>query len=346
MSRVRVLVVDDSAFMRLALKKMISDAGDIDVVGEARDGRQAVQLAKALKPDVVTMDLEMPELDGVGATKAILAEVATKVIIVSSLTEPGTKASFDAFAAGAVDVVAKGSSDMSLDLAQIGQELVRCIRGCADKAPPSRRRASIRPTAVAPRRRVDMVVVGVSTGGPRTVVELLKSAGALPFPVVIAQHMPPLFTASFAQNLAAETGLNVREGRSGMSLDPGTWTIIPGGSDGVVGVGLNGAFVFSVRTDPNATIHPNADVLFESAARVCKSAVGVILTGMGSDGTHGAVRFREREFPVLVQEPSTCIVAGMPGAAIDAGAASQVLPVSDIGKRLAEWGRQGPAAEG
>ena len=346
MSRTRVLIVDDSGFMRLALKKLLSDAPDIEVVGEARDGLQAVQLAKTLTPDVVTMDLEMPELDGIAATKAVLAEIATKVIVVSSLTEPGAKATFDAFAAGAIDVVAKGSSAMALDLAQLGQELVAKIRACSDRAPPSRRMPPARNTVTGPRRRIDMVVIGVSTGGPRTVAELLKSTGALPFPVVIAQHMPPMYTASFAQNLAAETGLRVREGSSGIALEPGTWTIIPGGTDGFIGNGIGGALVLSVRTDPQATIHPNADLLFESAARVCKSAVGVILTGMGADGTQGAIRFREKKFPVLVQEPSTCIVPGMPGSAIDHGTASQVLSVSDIGKRLAEWGQHTAFMEG
>ncbi len=339
MNRVRVLIVDDSGFMRLALKKLLGDAGDIEVVGEARDGRQAVQLAQTLKPDVVTMDLEMPELDGIAATKAVLEAVATKVIVVSSLTEPGTKASFDAFAAGAIDVVAKGSSELSLDLAQLGKELVAKIRACADRAPPSRRVPLSRNVVTGPRRKVDLVVVGVSTGGPRTVVELLKAAGVLPFPVVIAQHMPPVYTASFAQNLAAETGLRVREGSSGIALEAGTWTIIPGGADGFVGSGIGGSLVLSVRVDPAATIHPNADILFESAVRVCKSPVAVILTGMGADGTHGATRFREKQFPVLVQEPSTCIVPGMPGSAIDHGVASHVLTVPEIGRRLADWGR-------
>lgn len=339
MSRIRVLIVDDSGFMRLALKKILRDAGDIEVVGEARDGRQAVQLAKTLKPDVVTMDLEMPELDGIGATKAVLAEISTKIIVVSSLTGPGTKATFDAFAAGAVDVVAKCSTELSIDLAQLGKDLVEKIRACSDRAPPSRRIPTTRNTVSGPRRRIDMVVVGVSTGGPRTVVDLLKAAGELPFPVVIAQHMPPIYTASFAQNLAAETGLRVREGSAGMALEAGTWTVIPGGTDGIIGHGIGGTLVLSVRTDPAATIHPNADILFESAARLCRSPVGVILTGMGADATQGAIRFREKQFPVLVQEPSTCIVPGMPGSAIDHGAASQVLTVPDIGRRLADWAR-------
>ena len=346
MSRIRVLIVDDSGFMRLALKKMLTDAGDIEIVGEARDGRQAVQLAKTLKPDVITMDLEMPELDGIAATKAVLLEVATKIIVVSSLTEPGARATFDAFAAGAVDVVAKGSADLTLDLAQLGKELTEKIRACSQKAAPSRRFALSHNTVAGPRRKVDIVVVAVSTGGPRTVAELLKVTGVLPFPVVIAQHMPPMYTESFAQNLAAETGLRVREGSSGIALEPGTWTIIPGGTDGFVGTGIGGALVLTVRTDHSATIHPCADLLFESAARVCKSAVGVILTGMGADGTQGAIRFREKNFPVLVQEPSTCIVPGMPGSAIDNGAASHVLSVPDIGKRLAEWGRHVAATEG
>lgn len=345
MKRTRVLIVDDSAFMRLALKKMLTTAGDIEVVGEARDGLQAVQMAKTLKPDVITMAIRMPELDGIAATKAALAEVATKVIVVSSLTEPGTKATFDAFAAGAIDVVAKSSTELTVDIAQIGTELVEKIRACAGTAPAVRNVPTRTNVVKTPRRKIDIVVVGVSTGGPRTVVDLLKNAGELPFPVVIAQHMPPMYTANFAQNLAAETGLVVREGRSGMALGPRTWTILPGGSDGFIGTGSEGTLVLTVRTDPAATIHPNADLLFESAARVCKSAVGVILTGMGSDGTRGANRFSEKQFPVLVQEPSTCIVAGMPGSVIESGAACQVLTVSDIGRRLADWGRQTTATE-
>ncbi len=346
MRPIRLLVVDDSAFMRLAIRKMVAGDGEIEVVGEARNGVAAVNMVRQLKPDVITMDVEMPDLDGVGATRAIMRERPTPVIMLSSLTQQGAQTTVDALTAGAVDFISKSSSFVQLDIVQIDRELREKIKywgrhpmlpstrkALADAAPQTvgGRRAGIAP------KKVDMVVVGVSTGGPKMFPTLLKACGRLGCPMVVAQHMPPLYTASFAQHLQHDTGLDVREGVDGMALAEGSVTIIPGGRDGLIGHGIGGRKVFNTRTVTEATIHPNADVLFESVLRVCETPLAVLLTGMGSDGTVGARKFAERGLPVVVQTPGSCVVGGMPQSAIDAGAASHVLSLEDIGARLKDW---------
>lgn len=188
-----------------------------------------------------------------------------------------------------------------------------------------------------PAHPLELVVIGVSTGGPRTLPALLKAMGRMNCPVLVAQHMPSLFTSSFAVHLRQDTGLDVREGATGLDLPPGSVTVLPGGQDGLIGRGIGGKHVLSVRRGDEAAIHPSADLLFESALRVVDCAVAVILTGMGSDGTRGARKFADRGLPVLVQEPGSCVVGGMPSSAIDAGAVTHVLSIEDIARKLGEW---------
>lgn len=369
MKPIRLLIADDSGFMRIAVRKMVASDPEIQVVGEARNGVAAVNMARELKPDVITMDVEMPDLDGVSATRMIMAERATPVIMLSSLTQKGAKVTLEALEAGAVDFISKSSSFVQLDIVQVDRELREKIRywgrrpllsmgAWAGLAPSS---ASVSASSAAsaavaslfntssasaagPRARVakaprsvDLVVVGVSTGGPKTFPGLLKACGPLRCPMVVAQHMPPYYTASFAEHLKEETGLDVREGEDGMVLTPGLVAIIPGGKDGLVGYGIGGHKLLNVRVVPDAPIHPNADVLFESALRVTESPVAVVLTGMGNDGTRGCRRFTDRDLPVLVQTPASCVIGGMPQAVIDGGLASFVLSIDDIGAKLREW---------
>jgi two-component system chemotaxis response regulator CheB len=352
MKPIRLLVADDSGFMRIAVRKMVADDPEIQVVGEARNGALAVSLARALKPDVITMDVEMPELDGVSATRMIMAERPTPVIMLSSLTQAGARVTLEALEAGAVDFISKSSSFVQLDIVQVDRELREKIRywgrrplrpgmtwtGVVEGTPAS-------PMAPPPPLRVgkvprsmDLVVVGVSTGGPKTFPLLLKACGRLRCPMVVAQHMPPCYTASFAEHLKQETGLDVSEGEDGMVLSPGRVAIIPGGKDGVIGYGIGGHKLLNIRVVRDAPIHPNADVLFESALRISESPVAVVLTGMGNDGARGSRGFSDRGLPVLVQTPASCIVGGMPQSVIDNGLASAVLSIAEIGAKLREWG--------
>ncbi len=350
MKPIRLLIADDSGFMRIAVRKMVAIDPDIQVVGEARNGVAAVNLARELKPDVITMDVEMPDLDGVSATRMIMAERPIPVIMLSSLTQKGAKVTLEALEAGAVDFISKSSSFVQLDIVQVDRELREKIRywghrsaltgtvgiSAAGTSPALTPEAPRLRTGKAP-KSVDLVVVGVSTGGPKTFPLLLKSCGALRCPMVVAQHMPPYYTASFAEHLKQETGLDVCEGEDGMVLSPGRVAIIPGGKDGLIGYGIGGHKLLNVRVVPDAPIHPNADVLFESALRVSENPVAVVLTGMGNDGTRGSRRFFDRGLPVIVQTPASCVIGGMPQAVIDSGSATCTLPIADIGNRLREW---------
>jgi two-component system chemotaxis response regulator CheB len=349
---IRLLISDDSAFMRIAIRKMVEGHADIEVVGEAKTGQMCVQMAEQLKPDVITMDVEMPVMDGLEATRQIMARSPCPIIMLSSLTERNSVTTIKALELGAVDFIAKKSSFVQLDIVKIGDELVDKLRYWAQK----RSRLSMLgqgartglSSVSAPAhppvhlRRLDnapspgLVVLGISTGGPATLPQTLKNMGRLPCPMVVAQHMPPMFTNGFATHLRNETGLNVVESIDGMELKPGMVVIAKGGADVVIREPFPGKLMLYEKTDVNANIHPNADVLFRSAAAASCPVVAVIMTGMGSDGTQGAKDLVARKSsPVLVQEPTSCIVDGMPSSAIDAGLASAVLSPQELGTRLA-----------
>lgn len=349
----RVLVADDLGFMRIAMRKIIETDGDMQVVGEARNGAEAVALARELQPDVVTMDIEMPVIDGIEATRRIVEEVSPRpiIIMVSSHTQAGAAATMKALRCGAADFVSKQSEFSPTDLGHIDSQLRGKIRSLAqgrDKPQAARAgRAGLRPAseshrpglarpACEPPGPLDLVVVAASTGGPATLGTLLRALGPIPAPIAIAQHMPQFFTACLADSLGQDTGLTVREGGARMPLLPGEATILPGGRDAVVAMREGGGFELRI-TQGDGAIHPSADLLLQSAAMVARRPVAVILTGMGDDGTRGAARFVQRRLPVLVQRPETCVVGGMPGAAIEAGVASEALPIEEIARRLRRW---------
>jgi two-component system chemotaxis response regulator CheB len=350
--RRRVLVVDDSTFMRMVLRRIIEAGSELTVVGEARNGREAVALARDLKPDIITMDVEMPELDGLAAMKQILAGPPPKpiMIMVSGHTQRGTETTIKALSLGAVDFVSKSSSFAAEDLGHVDSELSEKLRYWARQpgGAATRPQAPAAPRAPAgaapvgsplqpqsPRGKVDLVVVASSTGGPQILADFLRSSSPLGAPMVIAQHMPAQFTSSLATLLRGETGLDVREGAHRMALPAGSVTIIPGGGDAIVASVAAG---YELRlTTHEALVHPSADLLFETAAMVARHPVAVILTGMGSDGTKGGAQFLRRHLPVLVQDPKTCVVGGMPSAAIEAGVATESLTPAGIGRKLVLW---------
>ncbi len=346
---IKLLVVDDSAFMRMAIAKMVESNPDIEVVGEANNGEIAVQMAQQLRPNVITMDVEMPVVNGIQAVQRIMGSVPCPIIMVSSLTTQSAAVTIKALELGAVDFIAKCSSFVQLDIVKIEKELQEKIHYWAkhplkrefEKISANKQRESQGYAQILSRRQpvktVDCVVIGVSTGGPRTVLELLKLMGKLSCPVVIAQHMPKEFTPGFAEHLAFETGLDVVEGHHGMVMSPGQVVIAPGGIDSQIRRPFEKHFALDVKKHEQSLIHPSADLLFQSAARICESPVAIILTGMGDDGTKGAGEFFERCYPVIVQEPTTCVVDGMPGAAIYQGVVSEVLDVAQIAGKLKNW---------
>jgi len=344
---IRVLIVDDSAFMRMAMRKMIESNVDIEVVGEARNGAIGLQMAIDLRPDVITMDVEMPIMDGLTATKEIMSAAPCPIIMVSSLTEAGAVTTIKCLELGAVDFIPKKSSFVQLDIVQIGDDLAGKIRLWAKQRNSLRYFGGVRPPAVvapssvsnkvAPTGKVGLVVVGVSTGGPAAMPKVLASMGRISCPMVIAQHMPAVFTKGFADHMRAETGLNVVEGVDGMLLEPGMVVVAPGGTDSVVREPFPGKLNLFLKLNESANIHPNADVLFRSAASLSVGIVAVVMTGMGCDGTEGAKALQKRNTPILVQSPDCCVVDGMTGSIIAAGIASDVLNLDELGRKLSKW---------
>jgi len=335
---IRVLVVDDSGFMRLALRRIIEAEGDLRVVGEASDGEKAVEQAAKLRPDVIAMDVEMPRLDGVEATRRIMAlPNPPAVLMVSHHTRDGSATALAALDRGAVDYICKDTDLGGVDLGMLDRELRLRLRHWAGQ------RAIRRPTArsAAPVRVVkatggcDLVVIGASTGGPDALAALLSAAGRLPVPCVVAQHMPADLAPDLAAQLARLAGLPVGVGRDGQRLMSGEVTVLPGGHDGQVArVSSGHGFELRLATGSSPVL-PSVDLLFHSAAIAARRALGVVLTGMGRDGEDGARAMAEQGMPVLAQSRESCVVAGMPGAVIDAGLVAETHDPAHLGRRIA-----------
>ena len=347
---VKILIVDDSGFMRMAIKKMLEHEKGVQVVGEAENGKDAIKLVSEKRPDVITMDIEMPELDGIETTKLLMEKWPLPIIMVSSLTKEGASATFKALEAGAVDYISKSSSFVQLDIMKVERELISKIKYWASNPLPfilKRIRKgpvqSIAPAnlrTIKPKSKIDLIVIGGSTGGPKVLPDLLDAMGEMNCPVVVAIHMPELYTHSFAKHLKEKTGLNVIEGKDGVDLVPGTVYIAEGGKNSEIRYSLSGNFKLKIINSKDDLIKPSVNILFASAAQAAKSPVGVILTGMGDDGTEGAQDFFKRNYPVIVQQPDECIVNGMPQSAIDAGVVSESLTLTRIAKRLFDWSKQ------
>lgn len=348
---IRLLIADDSAFMRIAIRKLIDSNAEIVVVGEAKNGQMCVDMANSLRPDVITMDVNMPLMDGLDATRIIMNSCPTPIIMLSSLTESDSEITLKALEYGAVDFVAKKSSFVELDLVKIGEELLEKLVFWGNKKDRLFKKNTRNNSAeqnfsliksynyrkISSKEKPKLVVLACSTGGPAALSLTLKSMKPLQCPMVIAQHMPSYFTKGFANHLKDLTDLNVVEGVDGMELSPGIIVIIKGGSDAVVVETTSKRLILRERTDSTAFIHPNADILFESVSRLSCTVAVVIMTGMGNDGTRGAEELVSlKECHVLVQEPSTCIIDSMPNSVIERKLASEILIPEQIGVRLTE----------
>lgn len=342
MRRITVLVVDDSAFMRRVLSDILASQPDIEVVGTARDGVEALEKVASLDPDVVTMDVEMPRLDGLGALERIMAESPRPVVMVSSLTQAGAEATVRALASGAFDFVTKPSGGGPAEIFRAREELWRKVRlaARAGKERVWRREAVPRPArspaprAAAPRGGLSrLVVIGASTGGPSALMEVIpRLPEAFPAGILLVQHMPPGFTRSLAQHLDAAGPLPVREARDGEALCDGACLVAPGGRHATVD---DQGRVVLMDTPPQHGVRPAVDVALEGIPeRWARQAVVVILTGMGVDGARGARRIRDLGGRVIVQDEATSVVFGMPRAVVDAGAADMVLPLGEIAGAL------------
>jgi two-component system chemotaxis response regulator CheB len=349
-NKVRVLIVDDSAFMCKVLENIFNADSQLQVAGHAKDGREAVALAESLKPDVITMDINMPHMDGLQATAQIMTTNPRPIVIVSSESREGASSTLKSLELGAIEFVAKPSGAIDLDMQSVREELlrkvkmaakVRVVRTASRLAATLQSGSSVHTAAAhsAPPRpktsgdleqRFPVVVLGASTGGPATVMRLAPGfTKEFPAAVILVQHMPASFTTQYAAQLAEFTEIRVKEAANGETLQPGTLYICPGGQhlkvnplgriqlDGTIGR-LNGYL-------------PNIDLTMESVAIFAGAlSIGAILTGMGADGALGAKAIKQAGGLVIAQDEATSVIFGMPAEAIKLKAVDQVLGIDDI----------------
>jgi len=340
---VKVVVVDDSAFMRKAIQTMLEKDPEIRVVGIARNGQEGLELIRKYDPDVVTMDIEMPIMDGLTALRHVMMEMPRPVLMVSSLTTEGAEATLKAMELGAVDFIPKQLSKVSLDIIKIEKDLqnkVKTVAGRRFRAPGAMRlrgpaaAAAERPPLARPAgsAKRDVVAIGVSTGGPPAVQKVLSSLpDGFPAGILIAQHMPASFTGPFAKRLDSVSRLSVKEAEDGERFSPGVVYIAPGGKH--LRIELRGAGLrVVVAEEPREALYkPSANELMESVGTVVgRRALGVVLTGMGYDGREGVKVLKERGGRALAQSDATCVVYGMPKAIVDAGLADEIVDIDDM----------------
>ncbi len=358
---IKLLIVDDSALMRRQLTNVFQAEGDFEI-RQARNGREAVEESRAFQPDVVTLDINMPEMDGITALSLLMAERPVPVVMVSSLTEKGALATFEALNLGAVDYLAKPGGTISLSIDTISAELVVKVRAAAraklkvknarglaqrlreERARPAARAlGSVRDRPLAARPGVageGLVVIGVSTGGPRTLEDILPLWPAdFPWPVLVAQHMPSSFTRPFAERMNALCALTVVEAAHPMPVEPGTVYIGKGGADMVVGQRGGTLTVLAKPESREFLWHPSVELLGRSVLEHCDPArvVGILLTGMGYDGADAFAEIKQRGGRTIAESEQSAVVFGMPAELIARGGASLVLHADKIAAQVNVW---------
>lgn len=342
---VRVLLAEDSPTVRHYLKTLIEESPALSVVGEAHNGEEAVAMVARVRPDVVSMDINMPRLDGIAATRKIMQETPVPVVVVSSLLEREIELSLQALQAGALAVVSKPPERGHADFAERRQQLIQSLRAMAGVRVISRRprRALGEQSVPMPENeysrrfaRPEVIVVGASTGGPSALHRLVQALPAhLSVPVVIVQHMPNEFIAGLARWLDGVTPLNVSVATSAQELSPGSIVVAPGTHHVTLARRGNALYTRFIAEPGDFRYQPSVDVLFESTAAVCGArAVGVILTGMGDDGARGLLAMRTAGALTLAQDETTSTVFGMPAAAIQCGAAMRVEPLTNLASEI------------
>lgn len=349
---VRVLVVDDSGFFRRRVTEILNADSSIQVIGSAVDGQEAIDKVAELKPDVVTMDIEMPVLDGISAVRRIMSTRPTPILMFSSLTSEGAQATLDALDAGALDFLPKRFEDISQDRETAKQLLCSRVRALGQRglrAAPS----TVQPARVvngsavtqgllargsAKKSSYKLVVIGTSTGGPVALQQVLTKLPAhFPVPILLIQHMPASFTPAFAQRLNQLCAITVKEAADGDVLTPGTALLAPGGRQMIVEQRGITSLVRIQEGDPAHNYKPCVDITFISAAKAFPAQVlALVLTGMGADGREGARLLKQGGSTVWAQDEQSCVVYGMPMAIVEAGLADQVLSLPTIGNSLVE----------
>jgi two-component system chemotaxis response regulator CheB len=346
---IRVLVADDSALMRNLISRLLGRAPDILVAATARDGEDAVEKAIELKPDVVTMDINMPKLDGISAMQMILAKKICPVIMLSSLTQQGAVETFECLELGAFDFVAKPDGTVSAKLDSIAEELISKVRAAAASGglarlrpkpaastPPRQLgRPTVRP-ASPPSREMRAIAIGISTGGPTTISTLLPGLpGDLPAAIFLVQHMPAAFIPTYVSRLQKECAIEVVEAETGASVHAGCCYVASDNLHLCPYRKLSGEVVLRRPSQPKTLFVPGVGVMMDSVLSIYGArTIGVLMTGIGDDGADQMVRIREAGGVTIAESEESCVVFGMPYQAIARGGAEIVLPSWEIAARL------------
>ena len=348
-NKIKALIVDDSAFMRKSISLMLGSDPDIEIIGTAKDGLEGYEMAQKLKPDVITLDIEMPRMDGLTALEKIMKDCPTSVIMVSSLTTEGAESTIKALELGAVDFIPKEMSFVSVNIVKIKEDLIRKVKALVRQRFLRKRLSSIKKPGAAsdateikqkraaknnlPKIGYKAIALGISTGGPLSLQKVIPQINqSLKIPMFIVQHMPPKFTKSLADRLNNLSGVTVKEAEDGETVKGGTVYIAPGGFHMTLTKAGKGEQTIKINEEPSSTLHrPSVDIMMNSVVETYgKSTMGVIMTGMGRDGLEGVKKLKGLGGYALAQDEESCVVYGMPRAIVDADLADVISPLEKI----------------
>lgn len=348
-NKIKALIVDDSAFMRKSISLMLGSDPDIEIIGTAKDGLEGYEMAQKFKPDVITLDIEMPRMDGLTALEKIMKDCPTSVIMVSSLTTEGADSTIKALELGAVDFIPKEMSFVSVNIVKIKEDLIRKVKalvkqrflrkrlsriqGVTKSKTPVKARASQKTSL--PRMNYKAIALGISTGGPLSLQKVIPNLNLdMKVPMFIVQHMPPKFTKSLADRLNSLSKITVKEAEDGEIVKGGTAYIAPGGFHMTLKKSLKGEYSIKIDPEPSSTLHrPSVDIMMDSVLDVYgKNTMGVIMTGMGRDGLEGVKKLKGLGGYAMAQDEESCVVYGMPRAIVDADLADVIAPLDNIAK--------------
>lgn len=339
---IKALVVDDSAYNRVTLTRMLESHAQIKVVGTAVDGEDGIKQVLRLKPEVITLDLEMPKMDGFAFLRWVMANAPTPVIAVSS--QASDRSVFKALELGALDFVAKPGGRVSVRLAEIENDLVAKVLQVINVRMDNLTRRVHEEEAIQPAAEpqvekclggIELIAIGSSTGGPPALQMLFESLPKLPVACVVAQHMPPAFTRLFAERVNRLSAFSVKEAEDSEAVLPGTVYVAPGGLQTEVQRGSEGLYVRVRKPRQEEIYAPSVDRLFETASQACgEHLIAVVLTGMGDDGSRALPEVRRRGGRTIAESTETAIISGMPGSAVKTGAVEAVLPLDEIASAI------------
>ncbi len=329
-----VLVVDDSAFMRKVLSDGLNEDPEINVVDSAGGGKEAVEKTELLRPDVVTMDVEMPGMDGIKAVREIMKRQPTSIVMVSAYTRRGAEKTIQALEAGAIDFVEKPGGTISLNIKDVQEEIIKKVK-IASKANLKGTKKKIGPIQIHKTGEKTLIIIAASTGGPKAITLLFKRLPQdFTSSIIVVQHMPQGFTKAFAKRLDEHSSITVREAKDGDSLKNGEALIAPG--DFHLEIGKDERVKLNKRP-PLHGVRPSADITMNSASDVFNGdIIGIVLSGMGKDGSIGIRNIKRRGGTIISQDEETAVVYGMPKAALDSKCVDYVLPIEEIADKLVE----------